>query len=254
MVVRHNPIPLYEQVKRSIKAQILDGHYPPGEMLPAEREFCEQFDVSRITVKRALDELAAEKTVIRLQGKGTIVANALIEDDARAVEGFSKMCRRQGVESTSHVLDIKQFPADAMIRNAFGLPPDDNSMFMGIRRLLSIPSGPAALVTSVVPLTLGQQMVAIGVEGASFYDLISQCTGHRPERSSAVISPIIPSSDVCELLEINSLSAHFHSRVITYLETGSPIEVSFGVYVADKIQWTAERYELREEVIAESEK
>ncbi|MCA9832755.1 MAG: GntR family transcriptional regulator [Thermomicrobiales bacterium] len=239
-------------MKRSIKAQILDGHFPAGEMLPAERELCEQFDVSRITVKRALDELAAERTVVRLQGKGTMVVNAPLEDNAPRVEGFSKMCRRLGVESNSHVLDIKQFPADALVRKAFGLSSDDNSMFMGFRRLLSIPSGPVALVTSIVPLALGLQMVELGVEGASFYDLISQCTGHRPERSSEVINPIIPSPDVCEILEINPASAHFHSRVITYLETGLPIEVSFGVYVADKIQWTAERYEIREEVIADS--
>ena len=66
--------PLYLQIKELLIRRILQGDWKPGELLPSEFKLAAEFKVSQGTVRKALDELAAEKAVIRMQGKGTFVA------------------------------------------------------------------------------------------------------------------------------------------------------------------------------------
>lgn len=66
--------PLYSQIKDLLIQRVLRGDWRPGEMLPSEFKLAAEFKVSQGTVRKALDELAAEKAVIRMQGKGTFVA------------------------------------------------------------------------------------------------------------------------------------------------------------------------------------
>lgn len=66
--------PLYLQIKELLIQRILQGDWKPGELLPSEFKLAAEFKVSQGTVRKALDELAAEKAVIRMQGKGTFVA------------------------------------------------------------------------------------------------------------------------------------------------------------------------------------
>ena len=68
------PVPLYEQLKNLLQSQISSGVYSIGERLPAEAELCAKYEVSRVTVRRALDDLVADGALERRQGKGTYVA------------------------------------------------------------------------------------------------------------------------------------------------------------------------------------
>ena len=65
--------PLYMQLKEAIKAAIKDGTYPDNEKIPTEIELSEHYKVSRITVRRAVEELCQENYLVKRQGKGTFV-------------------------------------------------------------------------------------------------------------------------------------------------------------------------------------
>lgn len=247
MVSRSNPLPLYEQVKQVLHEQILDGQFAPGSMLPPEWELCERFNVSRITIKRALDELAKESVLERQQGKGTIVRAKPLTDHQLEVQGFSRMLRNAGLVPSTRILSTSRCQADDQLRSVFHLPETSTEGFIKFRRLLGTTAKPMALVNAMIPESIARQMIEIGVENASFYDLITRCTGHTVARSQAVISPIIANAEIAGTLGVTVGSAHIHSRLISYLDTGQPVELSNGVYSADAIQWTAERYELRKE-------
>ena len=66
--------PLYRRVKDQLRARMLDGTYAPHAQLPTERALCDMFEVSRITVRQALDELRQEGAVEKVRGRGTFVA------------------------------------------------------------------------------------------------------------------------------------------------------------------------------------
>ena len=74
-----NLIPLYYQVYLSVRARIASGDFAPGAVIPTEREFCEEFGVSRITITKGLDLLESEGLIERQRGRGTFVR----EDGAR---------------------------------------------------------------------------------------------------------------------------------------------------------------------------
>lgn len=66
--------PLYTQVKRLILDAIRDGRWKPGEMLPSEQQLATEFSVSQGTLRKAIDELVAQKLIVRQQGKGSFIA------------------------------------------------------------------------------------------------------------------------------------------------------------------------------------
>ncbi|HWJ95219.1 MAG TPA: GntR family transcriptional regulator, partial [Telluria sp.] len=66
--------PLYQQIKALITQSLQSGEWKPGELMPSEVELAARFKVSQGTVRKAIDELAAENLVVRRQGKGTFVA------------------------------------------------------------------------------------------------------------------------------------------------------------------------------------
>ena len=73
---KESAVPLYEQLKLSLSKKIEEHVLQEGERLPSEAELCAEFDVSRITVRRAVDELVEEGVLERRQGKGTFVASS----------------------------------------------------------------------------------------------------------------------------------------------------------------------------------
>src|SRR5690554_2839480 len=74
---KHTPAPLYEQLKEALCARIRNGEFKPGDRIPSETELADEAGVSRITSKRALEELAQDGWVYRIRGKGTFVSEHL---------------------------------------------------------------------------------------------------------------------------------------------------------------------------------
>ena len=83
-----SPTPLYHQIFSLLRDKIYDGQYPGGSFIPSEQELSAQFNVSRITAKRALDDLAADGLVVREQGRGTRVC---INTHSTSVRGRRRM-------------------------------------------------------------------------------------------------------------------------------------------------------------------
>ena len=88
--------PLYMQLKEAIKAAIKDGTYPDNEKIPTEIELSEYYDVSRITVRRAVEELCQENYLVKRQGKGTFVKSRKIQRKMEHLLGFADACKANG--------------------------------------------------------------------------------------------------------------------------------------------------------------
>lgn len=88
--------PLYMQLKEAIKAAIKDGTYPDNEKIPTEIELSEHYKVSRITVRRAVEELCQENYLVKRQGKGTFVKSRKIQRKMEHLLGFADACKANG--------------------------------------------------------------------------------------------------------------------------------------------------------------
>ena len=90
--------PLYDQVYQTLLQQIGNGTYPVQQKLPSEKELSELFNVSRITIRQALNQLQLEHLVYKIQGKGTFVSAPKIFQNISQLQGFAEAMRNMGHE------------------------------------------------------------------------------------------------------------------------------------------------------------
>ena len=243
---RNSSIPLYEQIKHIIRFQILSGEYTYGSRLPTEEEYCQQFDVSAITVKRALNELANAGLVSRRQGSGTIVTRKPVDENFKLTAGFSEIARRSGRKPSSRVLQIGTVEASPNLLNTFHLPPATAIRFMSFQRLMIANDRPSAVLTAYVIEEIGEKMRLYDLDNISFYRLYEEILGRKVARSENTLSPINVSPEVAKLLQVDPGSAHMHIRGVSYLEGGLTVEMSVGIFSGDYFEWKAETYQVRE--------
>ena len=108
--------PLFQQLANTLRTAIETGEYPAGSRLPTENELCQKYSVSRVTVRKALDELSHSEFLVRKPGKGTFVAEKKFQRGLSGVLGYSEMCRRMGYE-----------PGDRTIRIGLEDPSEDDA-------------------------------------------------------------------------------------------------------------------------------
>jgi GntR family transcriptional regulator len=101
---KRSHLPLHQQLKATIEEHILSGEWLPGTQVPSERELCEQYDISRITVRQALTALVMEGRLIRAQGRGTFVGSPRIEQQLTQLTGFTQDMQARGKRPSTEKL------------------------------------------------------------------------------------------------------------------------------------------------------
>ena len=114
--------PLYHRVYREIAQEIERGALGAGDRLPSERWFCDELKVSRATVRRAIEELAADG-LVEARGRGTYVRGDALVEPPNTLMSLSELGRSRGLEATSRVLGSTVRPATIDEAEAFGIAP-----------------------------------------------------------------------------------------------------------------------------------
>lgn len=118
-------LPAYEQVKSFIKGHISSGEWRPGDPVPSESALAQQFGVARMTVNRALRELAAEGLVDRVQGSGTRVAELHRISSRLTIRDIHDEVAERGHVHTTRVVLVAQDKASTELAQSLGLKPGD---------------------------------------------------------------------------------------------------------------------------------
>jgi GntR family transcriptional regulator len=133
-----SPLPLYVQIRDSLRRQILDGSYEVHARLPSENEMMNTFGVSRITNRQALRDLHNEGLVFSAQGKGTFVSKPKAVQNVQRLEGFGEAMAAQGYEASARVLSIQQMKAPKAVVAALDLQPGDD--VVEVKRVRYLPT------------------------------------------------------------------------------------------------------------------
>lgn len=237
-VRRTKKTPLYEQLRLALLEQITRGQLRPGDQLPTERELCELFGVSRITAVRALNELARDGLIDRIQGKGTIVARHRIDGVLDRIVSFSESIREQGLTLRSRLLAASNVGTDPQLLSAFGLPPDSEARFIQFRRVRYVDESPVVLLDTFVREELGEKMKAYDLETASFFQLYSQILTRKVVRMDATLSPVLATAEVSELLGVERHTPHTLFEGVSYVEGDTPVEYARGVFHGQRVRFT----------------
>src|SRR5205085_2311810 len=116
-----NDLPVYEQVKAWIRGHIASGQWRPGDPVPSEAALMQRFGVSRMTVNRALRELAGEGLVHRVQGSGTTVAQLHRISSRLVIRDIHEEVAERGHVHTARLIKVAQEKAEAPLAGTLGL-------------------------------------------------------------------------------------------------------------------------------------
>lgn len=123
-------IPLYCQLAETIEEKINDGTWKQGTMIPSERELCTIYNMSRITVRNAIDELVREGKLEKVQGKGTFVLSKSIIQNLGNVYSFSKEMEKQGKISSTRLVRKECIKADKKLAEHLSVEEGDDVIYI----------------------------------------------------------------------------------------------------------------------------
>lgn len=225
--------PLYQQIKALILQSLQSGEWKPGEMIPSEMELAARYKVSQGTVRKAIDELAADNLVARRQGKGTFVTTH--HEDVVKFR-FLRLVPDQGEPhyGTSRVLECKRLRAPAEIARLLDIRTGDS--VVQIRRVLFFSGEPTVLddIWLVGANFKGLTAEKLTEWKGPMYALFEGEYGTRMIRASEKIRAVAADAATAELLSVEEASPLLSVERVSYTYGDRPVEVRRGLYVTTR--------------------
>ncbi|HTI16586.1 MAG TPA: GntR family transcriptional regulator [Trinickia sp.] len=222
--------PLYQQIKGLITQSLDAGEWKPGEIIPSEVELAARYKVSQGTVRKAIDELAAENLVVRRQGKGTFVAT---HNEDRAHFRFLRLLADDGAEHPhlSKVLECRRLRAPAEIARQLDLKPADP--VVQIKRLLQFDGATTVFDEIWLPGAMfrGLTFERLSEYKGPMYAMFEAEFGTRMIRASEKIRAVAAESAVAALLGVPEGFPLLSVDRVAYTYGDRPVEVRRGWYV-----------------------
>lgn len=218
-----SPLPYHYQLREIIRGEISLNHWQRGDQLPSEHQLCEMYQVSRTTVREALDALVNEGLLVREKGLGTFVADPkYLESWSGSAIGFSDSLSQQGVLIETRVLDLRTMPATPALRKELELRPHDEVYFL--KRLRYIARVPILVVDSVIPARLFPGLDEVDFRTRSLYQTFRDSYNTPVWRVKRVIEAIAADATVAGYLELAAGFPIMYIENTAYTQEGTPIE------------------------------
>jgi GntR family transcriptional regulator len=228
-----NRAPLYQQLQRALRSAIDKQLLAPDEALPPERDLAEEFKISRITVRKALDGLVAEGLLARRQGAGTFVTS-------RVEKSFSKLS-----SFSEDMLSRGRTPHSEWLSKSAGAVTPEESMTLGLspgsavyrfNRIRYADSLPMALEYATVP---GFCLPSAESVENSLYDALEK-HGARPVRALQRLRAVLFSAEHAQLLGVADKAAGLLIERRGFLKDGRAVEFTRSFYRGDAYDFVAE--------------
>ncbi|WP_332673579.1 GntR family transcriptional regulator [Aromatoleum sp.] len=231
--------PLYRQIKSLILQALESGEWRPGQVIPSEQELAARFSVSQGTVRKAIDEMAADNLLIRKQGKGTFVAS---HNDPRSLFRFLRLVPMDGVlaHPQSVPMDCWRAKAGQEASRVLGIEQGDPIII--VRRILRFAQKPVVVDEIYLPgeIFQGLTLEVLQSWNGSLYSLFETRFGLRMIRAQERIRAVAADRSTSETLKVAEGTPLLSVERVTYTYGDRPVEWRRGLYS------TAEHFYLNE--------
>lgn len=233
------PVPKYHQVYLVLREQLHDGRFSDG--VPGEIALMRQFGVARVTVRKALGLLAAERLIRRTPGRGTVplparAARGASGGDGERFDGLFE--NRLGVGPHTHVkvLSVRAVPCPAAVAEVLGIA--EHEPVQKAQRVRSIREGPLSHITTYVP----QALAPFGRRDLSHKPILMllEDAGVQVGRATQVISARLADAEVARHLDVAVGSALLAVQRVVFDRRNRPVQWLLGLYRPDRYEYRTE--------------
>ncbi|MBI9052086.1 MAG: GntR family transcriptional regulator [Anaerolineaceae bacterium] len=234
---KNSPVPAYYQIQKVIIDKIEQGEWVPKTQIPSERELTEMFDVSRMTLRHALQELVVQGFLVKQKGLGTFVAEPRIAQKLTSLTSFSEDMLSRGKKPSSEILEFDFTTVDHEISVALSVPLGESVVV--VKRLRFADNEPMAIERAYLYFPGCDQIVRQDFEN-SIYTVLKQKFDLFPTRAHQKMRADHASKDECALLSIPNNTPILRLNRVTFDQNERPFEYTRTVYRGDKYVFVAE--------------
>ncbi len=227
-------LPVYYQIKETIKNWIIDREYNPGDKIPSENQLSKMFDVSRLTVRQAITQLVYEGFLISKQGQGSFVIDdeKLIDSFSLEFTGFMDDLFYHISKTTTKSAEIKKIQVPKFVRDKLEI--DENiEEIIQIKRV-RLKSGKCfANTINYIPIEIGVQISKKELFKKPLLQIMEQDLGVKFKEAFQTIEATFANREVAENLQIPPGSPILFAQRIMYKEKQKPVEFVQSSYRGD---------------------
>lgn len=225
---RLSPVPLYHQLAHQLKDAIATGALPKGTFLGNELVLAEQWQVSRPTVRRAIQDLVDDGLLVRRRGVGTQVVNEHVRRPFTLTSLHEDLVA-SGRQPSTRVLAVERVRAPADIAEALGVK--SGTRVVHLSRLRSAGAQPLAVMSNWLPVELAGELTAELLESRGLYSLLRD-RGVRPHYAVQRLGARAAGDEEAELLGVAIGAPLVTMWRAMQDDTGRPVEVGDHAYDA----------------------
>jgi GntR family transcriptional regulator len=213
-------VPRYYEIEQALRARIAE--LQPDDPLPSDAMLCEEFGVSRMTARNAVQRLSQEGLVYRVPGRGTFVAEPHVHRQAGHLLSFTEEMRRRGRIPTSRLLarEVRE-PGPA---EASRLRLEPGAEVLAVRRLRLADGEPVAVEEAVFPAAIAPAIMHADLERGSLRDALAE-GGHVPTMGRARLGAEPAGPEEALLLDVPEGSPLLVEKRVIHDQDGRPLEL-----------------------------
>ena len=228
-----NSEPLYLKLSDALAEQIMDGTLPEGTLLPSERELCQTHNISRTTVRQALQDLNQKGYIKAIHGKGTMVVRPQIRQELRSIYSFDEDMRRLGKNPETQIMDFVEIVPAGNVAALMRLPMGES--VYRIMRLRIANNEPMLLETNYLPCDRFPGFTRQMLENQSLYRVLTSQYSLNIDIAEETFEPILLRPMEAQMLHTGQGALGMLIERISY-ENGRVVEISKSVSPASKFK------------------
>ena len=227
--------PLYSRVETVLAGEIADGDMKAGDQLPTEDSLIERFEVSRITVRRAIQNLVGRGLVEIRRGKGTFVASPKITQELTELRGFVEDMRGLGRKPTARVIGKEIVTADTTVASHLALTKGER--VVRIRRVRLADGVPISFDETYLPLEIGNKIITNNLKVEPIFSLLERKYNVPLIEAEYKLEAVAAEAEVAAALHVKQGSPIFRIERTSYSTGNRPVDYEKLYYRGDLVRF-----------------
>lgn len=235
-MMKNKAIPLYYQLETILRKRISSGELQPNMLLPGEEALATEFNISRITVRRALESLEKDGILIRQRGRGTFVSNAAPKLDLPRFTGSIEDLITMGIRTQTEVLSSGWVEPSEIISERLKI--GNTEKVLRIEKIRSIEGGPFSYVINYLPPAVGKRIPLDLVAKKPMLMILEDDLGIKTTEAEQSMEATIADTEIAKYLDIRVGDPLLKSDRTVFDDKSVPVEYVHVFYRADKYVFT----------------